>query len=143
MIPISAFGSGWGVYLYIRRSAYHRDTCHAYHLISSLQSILLLSRSVGDTHSTTTNFTQIRSCIFSAKMHFFRDRLLHFPWHSAAQPKCRLETLLSVVEMLKSNFLDNRLPKRKNRFLFDYRFSHCTIPPVSYTHLTLPTILRV
>jgi len=33
------------------------------------------------------------------------------------------------VEMLKSNFLDNRLSKRKNRFLFDYRFSHCTIPP--------------
>jgi len=35
----------------------------------------------------------------------------------------------SQLEMLKSNFLDNRLSKRKNRFLFDYRFSHCTIPP--------------
>jgi len=29
--------------------------------------------------------------------------------------------------MLKSNFLYNRLPKRKNLFLFDYCFSHCTI----------------
>ena len=39
------------------------------------------------------------------------------------------------VEMLKSNFLDNRLPKRKKRFLFDYRFSHCTIPPHCDSHL--------
>ena len=39
------------------------------------------------------------------------------------------------LEMLKSNFLDNRLPKRKNRFLFDYRFSHCTIPPHCDSHL--------
>jgi len=40
-----------------------------------------------------------------------------------------------TVEMLKSNFLDNRLPKRKNRFLFDYRFSYCTIPPHCDSHL--------
>jgi len=39
------------------------------------------------------------------------------------------KAVYNVVEMLKSNFLDNRLSKRKNRFLFDYRFSHCTIPP--------------
>jgi len=39
------------------------------------------------------------------------------------------KAVYNVVEMLKSNFLDNRLSKRKKRFLFDYRFSHCTIPP--------------
>jgi len=29
--------------------------------------------------------------------------------------------------MLKSNFLDNRLPKRKKNFYSIYRFSHWTI----------------
>jgi len=40
-----------------------------------------------------------------------------------------VEVWWSSVETLKSNFLDNRWPKRKNRFLVDYCFSHCTIPP--------------
>jgi len=48
-----------------------------------------------------------------------------------------------LIEMLKSNFLDNRLPKRKKRFLFDYRFSHCTIPPHCDSHLNAASFDRV